>query len=113
MRKACAGGQPGRTSRRQETLTAARPRRANKLQRTLDVRLQTAFFFCLLPALAIAPPAAAQAYVNLGGVNLNYYCAKTFGNAFKSILIGKTAGDWRCQKYKSKEEPKSISVQHA
>ena len=77
------------------------------------MRLHTALPFFLLGALVVAPPAAAQAYVNLGGVNLNYYCSKSFGAAFKSVLIGKTAGDWRCQKYKSKEDPKSISVQHA
>jgi hypothetical protein len=74
------------------------------------MRLRAALLFSLLPALGLAPPAAAQTVVNLGGVNLNYYCSKTFGAAFKSVLIGKTAGDWRCQQYKSKEQPKSISV---
>lgn len=77
------------------------------------MRLRTAFLFGLLPALAEATPAAAQSVVSLGGVNLNDYCARTFGAAFKSVLLGKTAGDWRCQKYKSKEEPKSISVADA
>ena len=35
--------------------------------------------------------------IDLGGVNLNYYCSHTYGAEFKSLLIGKTAGDWVCQ----------------
>ena len=50
----------------------------------------------------------------LGGVNLNYYCAYTFGANFKSVLIGPTAGDWRCQLTRPHGTPgKSISVQAA
>jgi len=48
---------------------------------------------------------------DLGGVNLNYYCQKTFGSGFKSVLIGNTAGDWRCEDSKGKRL--SISVEGA
>jgi hypothetical protein len=51
----------------------------------------------------------------LGGVNLNYYCANTFGANYKSVLIGPTAGDWRCQLtgHHYGNSGKSISVQAA
>jgi hypothetical protein len=48
---------------------------------------------------------------DLGGVNLNYYCSKTFGSGFKSVLVGKTAGDWTCQQSQNDRRP--ISVQAA
>ena len=51
----------------------------------------------------------------LGGVNLTYYCAHTFGANYKSVLIGPTAGDWRCDltRRHSGSAGKSISVQAA
>jgi hypothetical protein len=51
----------------------------------------------------------------LGGVNLNYYCSYTFGQNYKSVLIGPTAGDWRCDLTRRHygTPGKSISVQAA
>ena len=68
--------------------------------------------------LSPVAPAGGQSgqgygYVDLGGVNLTYYCSKIFGSGFKSVLTGKTAGDWRCKQDKSKEVPKQISVENA
>lgn len=75
---------------------------------------------CLAAAIPLSIGASAGGaggpgyrYTNLGGVNLNYYCSTTFGSGFKSILIGNTAGDWRCHRPKSKDIPKSISVENA
>ena len=48
---------------------------------------------------------------DLGGVNLNYYCSHTYGAEFKSLLIGKTAGDWVCQQ--SVQNRRQISVTDA
>ena len=61
----------------------------------------------------IAATMAAPGYGgrNLGGVNLNYYCSKTFGAGFKSVLVGKTAGDWTCEL--NRNERRSISVDNA
>ena len=80
----------------------------------------TSFLFCLSVAITLSTGASAggnwgpgYGYVDLGGVNLTYYCSKTFGSGFKSVLIGTTAGDWRCQQGKSKETPKQISVENA
>lgn len=47
---------------------------------------------------------------NLGGVNLNYYCSKTFGAGFKSVLVGKTAGDWTCQQSQNDRRPISVEA---
>jgi hypothetical protein len=52
-----------------------------------------------------------QREINLGGVNLNNYCQKTFGPRFRSVLIGRTAGDWTCQR--SANDRRQISVQAA
>ena len=73
-----------------------------------------AFLLCVsLAALADGVSAAGiPGYSDIGGVNLTYYCATTFGSGFKSVLIGSTAGDWRCQRPKSKDL-KSISVEAA
>ena len=51
----------------------------------------------------------------LGGVNLTFYCANTFGPNYKSVLIGPTAGDWRCDltRHHYGTPGKSISVQAA
>lgn len=75
---------------------------------------------CLSAAIPLSTGASAggaggpgYGYINLGGVNLNYYCSTTFGSGFKSILIGNTAGDWRCHQPKTKTIPKSISVENA
>ena len=46
--------------------------------------------------------------VDLGGVNLNYYCQKTFGAGFKSVLIGNTAGDWTCEQSAGNRRPISV-----
>lgn len=63
----------------------------------------TSALFCLALAIAMSTEALATGYgghgyggVDLGGVNLNYYCSTTFGSGFKSVLVGKTAGDWTC-----------------
>jgi hypothetical protein len=76
------------------------------------------FPLCLSVAIALSTMASAAGsgipgYTDLGGVNLNYYCASKFGSGYKSVLIGRTAGDWRCEKAKSKGDSKSISVEGA
>jgi hypothetical protein len=63
----------------------------------------------LSSAAGAAGPGAG--YIDLGGVNLNSYCSKTFGAGFKSVLVGKTAGDWTCQKSQNDRRP--ISVEKA
>ena len=63
----------------------------------------------LSTAAGAAGPGAG--YIELGGVNLNSYCSKNFGAGFKSVLVGKTAGDWTCQK--SQNDRRSISVEKA
>ena len=50
-------------------------------------------------------------YRSVGGVNLNYYCQKTYGGAFKSVLVGDTAGDWTCQR--NQNDRREISVENA
>ncbi|MGB8315427.1 MAG: hypothetical protein WCE69_13185 [Aestuariivirga sp.] len=52
-----------------------------------------------------------RGYRPVGGVNLNSYCQKTFGNEFKSILVGSTAGDWTCQR--NQNDRREISVERA
>jgi hypothetical protein len=74
------------------------------------------FLFCLAVGIVVSTKASAGGYggygdKNLGGVNLNYYCQKTFGSEFKSVLIGKTAGDWTCER--NKTDRRSISVTNA
>ena len=77
----------------------------------------TPFLFCLSVAITVSTYAsAAESYggygsINLGGVNLNSYCQKTFGSGFKSVLVGNTAGDWGCEDSKGKRL--SISVEGA
>jgi hypothetical protein len=58
-----------------------------------------------------AQSAGNTSEVNIGGVNLNAYCQKTFGAGFKSALIGKTAGDWTCERSAGDRRP--ISVKNA
>ena len=60
-----------------------------------------------------APPPYGS--INLGGVNLTYYCKATFGQAYISRLLGHTAGDWRCVVSRGGygRRPQSISVQDA
>lgn len=74
-------------------------------------KLAAALLSALLVLSAIATEATAKYGHNLGGVNLNYYCTKTFGAGFKSVLVGKTAGDWTCQL--NNNERRSISVDNA
>ena len=50
-------------------------------------------------------------YHRIGGVNLNYYCQKTYGGEFKSVLVGNTAGDWTCQR--NQNDRREISVENA
>jgi hypothetical protein len=50
-------------------------------------------------------------YHRIGGVNLNYYCKKTYGDQFKSVLVGNTAGDWTCQR--NNNDRREISVERA
>ena len=52
-----------------------------------------------------------RGYRPIGGVNLNYYCQKTYGNQFKSVLVGNTAGDWVCQR--NNNDRREISVDRA
>lgn len=47
------------------------------------------------PAGAFAAPPPPHA-INLGGVNLTYWCRTTFGQTYAAKLLGPTAGDWRC-----------------
>ena len=49
--------------------------------------------------------------VDIGGVSMNHYCVQTYGNQFKSVLVGKTAGDWACEQSANNRRP--ISVEHA
>jgi hypothetical protein len=58
------------------------------------------------PGIA-ASPSYGQ---GLGGVNLNYYCKTTFGAEFKSVLVGKTAGDWTCQRNNNDRRPISVNA---
>jgi len=44
----------------------------------------------------------------LGGVNLTAWCAKQHGTGFKAKLIGKTAGDWTCEKSAGDRRPVSV-----
>ncbi len=47
--------------------------------------------------------------VVLGGVNLTPWCAKQFGGGFKAKLIGKTAGDWVCERSAGDRRPILVS----
>jgi len=47
--------------------------------------------------------------VVLGGVNLTPWCAKQFGRGFKAKLIGKTAGDWVCERSAGDRRPILVS----
>ena len=75
----------------------------------------TLLLFSLFVAIATSNYASAESgvegLINLGGVNLNSYCQKRYGSGFKSVLVGKTAGDWTCQK--SQNERRPISVENA
>lgn len=67
---------------------------------------------CLFPAIAAAQYDAG--YSSLGGVNLDRYCKAVHGARFKVVLVGRTAGDWKCtvdRKYGGYRYP--ISVEHA
>ena len=56
--------------------------------------ISTVAFAVVAIAVNQAPAFADKTkYKVLGGVNLNYYCKKTFGAEFKSVLVGPTAGD--------------------
>ncbi|MGN6100259.1 MAG: hypothetical protein ACTHOR_03850 [Devosia sp.] len=59
-----------------------------------------------------APPPGS---INLGGVNLKYWCQVTFGQNYVARLLGNTAGDWRCviSRPRGGAGAKSISVQDA
>ncbi len=46
--------------------------------------------------------------VVLGGVNLTAWCAKQHGTGFKAKLIGKTAGDWTCERSAGDRRPVSV-----
>ena len=62
-----------------------------------NIACSALFAVAFHPSLAAAATPGGHAPQDLGGVNLNYYCAHTFGREFKSALIGRTAGDWVCQ----------------
>jgi hypothetical protein len=55
--------------------------------------------------------ATTTEFRSIGGVNLNHYCKVTYGGAFKSKLIGRTAGDWTCEQSAGNRRP--ISVEKA
>lgn len=59
-----------------------------------------AFAIAVLSVTA-APQAQAQyttEYVSIGGVDLDRYCAAVHGHRYESVLLGDTAGDWKCQR---------------
>ena len=58
----------------------------------------------------VTPPRQDVRVVNVGGVNLNSYCKATFGQAFKSRLIGSTAGDWTCEQSAGNRRPISVEA---
>lgn len=72
---------------------------------------------CLSIAVAMSPAPSTAGGAGgyggrpLGGVNLNYYCQTKFGKEFKSVLVGKTAGDWTCER--NKTDRRAISVDGA
>jgi hypothetical protein len=70
--------------------------------------------FVLAAGLLLQPsPSWAQGGLqekNLGGVNLNTYCAGTFGADFRSNLVGKTAGDWTCERNPNDRRPISVET---
>ena len=77
-------------------------------------RIASALFTAALSITTLGPASAApygQRLVELGGVNLNTYCRAVFGQGFKSVLIGSTAGDWTCERSAGNRRP--ISVQQA
>jgi hypothetical protein len=81
------------------------------------VRKLNLFALCFAVSTTASMAASAGGYGggyhgrSLGGVNLNYYCQKTFGSEFKSVLIGNTAGDWTCER--NKTDRRAISVEAA
>jgi hypothetical protein len=89
----------------------AATRRPQPMNKSVGFLLSLLILFSLPPGTAAAAP-AYSGDTSLGGVNLNHYCSQTFGRGYKSVLIGTTAGDWRCEERKAKVL-KSISVQDA
>lgn len=74
------------------------------------------FLFAVTAALQLAANQALaetdwRGYHQVGGVNLNYFCQKTYGSAFTSVLVGNTAGDWTCQR--NQNDRREISVENA
>ena len=43
------------------------------------------------------------------GVNLDPWCKKNYGSNFKAKLIGKTAGDWTCERSAGDRRPISVA----
>ena len=79
------------------------------------MRIATILFAVTVTLQLAASQALAETnwrrYRPIGGVNLNYYCQKTYGNEFKSVLVGATAGDWTCQR--NNNDRREISVDQA
>jgi hypothetical protein len=64
-----------------------------------------------LTAALLAVGASSADAQSLGGVNLNAYCASTYGSDFKAVANGPGAGNWSCQRNANDRRP--ISVQSA
>lgn len=80
-------------------------RAATRIGRTIAIALVVAG--SALTA-GVIESAADTREINIGGVNLNAYCQKTFGAGFKSVLIGTTAGDWTCERSAGNRRPISV-----
>jgi hypothetical protein len=65
----------------------------------------------LAAAVFLISSAASASAQSLGGVNLNAYCASTYGADFKAVANGAGAGTWSCQR--SQNDLRPISVQKA
>jgi hypothetical protein len=47
--------------------------------------------------VVVAPPISASASIR-GGLDLNAYCAKTYGSGYSAVLLWNTASGWHCRK---------------
>jgi hypothetical protein len=124
FRRPQAAAAPGYTQGERRVNTAyrlhsCRRRQGERIDRKPDEETFMRNAKILTAAIIVLQLAANQAwavtdwrgYHQLGGVNLNSYCQKTFGNEFKSVLVGQTAGDWTCQR--NQNDRREISVERA
>ncbi|NRA87907.1 MAG: hypothetical protein HRU28_11075 [Rhizobiales bacterium] len=49
--------------------------------------------------------AAGYSLKDVGGINLNYYCKKTYGSAFKAKLLKRKATGWICEQSEGNRRP--------